>query len=777
MASYSPSACKHFAALLGYLHDTGKSSLLWQQNLLKGLKLPPHSRTGMVLNERLWEQHFSDEKNVIPRDIVSYVIGAHHGLFDGMRPGWTKQGIDEKIKGELEDGRVEETLSRYEDVLGKDFLENLYVQGIQEALDGFFPKGEKISPFEEGFLARMWLSTLIDGDWSDAGAFSQGTEKVYQEIREGLSMEEMEKDFEWYIEKNFGRDTSISKLRWEISEECKNGASRPPGIYRLSVPTGSGKTMAAMRYALHHGRLYKKERIFYLAPYISILEQNAKVYREVLGNSREKEFGILEFHSSIVADLEDSGMSEGERDIYKYLGENFEAPLVLTTMVQFLEALFSGKKSAIRRLHRFQNSVVIVDEIQSVPLKTLSLLHEGMNILARRFQTTFLVCSATIPPIEGAEEGVKEGVIPLEYAKDAELTRRYDKEAPFDRVTLESLLSEGAYDEGRLVEKVLAVREEYPSILIIVNTRSAAKKIYEQLKKYDPGVPLYHLSNNMCPAHRLDTLERIRNHRIEDPHIIVSTNLIEAGVDLSVSAVVRSVSKWDSIIQAMGRCNRHHEFHKKGKVFVVLLTPELENTKALKEIHEAKDITQGKLWDYFKNPERYDYNFGGMEMARSYFRDYLKDFGHYSRYPYEVDRGRSNTLYDLLGRNLEGLRSYIEGTKKKPKRYLNQAFKTAGEYFQVIDNSGIGVVVPYEGGKDCINELLSQDVFPPEKYKVLRRAQRFTVTVYENILKKLVEEGMVHYEEELGVCILKEGCYDEDVGLNLVLPHFDDIIF
>ncbi len=775
---------KDILCLLGLLHDTGKASKVWQENILKELPLPSHSKAGMVLNEKLWEENFSNSRDAyvyLMKDVISYTCGAHHGLFDCLRPGNGQHGIDEKVKSERDEEYIESTLSTYQTLLKSKDIQKQYRRSIDHATKYFKDTCENIpSYFEMGFFTRVLLSMLLDADWSDAAAFSYDTENRYVEKLKNFSWDEYVNRFELYIQEHFTSTSDINLLRTKISDECKTSAKRDTGIYTLSVPTGSGKTIAAMRFALHHAKKHKKNRIFYIAPYISILEQNAKVYKNMLSKTRDDDQYILEYHSNVINDFRKEHRTEEESEIMKYLGENFSAPIVLTTMVQFLNSLFSARKQSLRRLHRFQNAVMIIDEIQSIPIEVLSLLHLAINALHKLFNTTFVICSATIPHVQGGQDSRSKNnksAIPINYENNSQLTANYDDENPFQRVEIESMLHKGVLDQYRLSNFVIDRQKEYPSILIIANTRKAAKKIYDELKHRNLGIKVYHLSNNMCANHRFRVLKQIRSHDINDHFIVVSTNLIEAGVDISVSSVIRSLTKLDSIIQAMGRCNRHGEFYKKGKLYIVQLEKDLENTKGLKEVHAAKEVMQTKLYDFAKRPERYENNLLSEKMTTSYYQDFLTIFGSESRYKYDEIAEMLTDLVDLLSSNEYGLMSYRAQQGHNPNRLLNQAFKSAGEFFQVIDNSGIGILVPYGEGKEIIATILSQDISVDEKFEALRKAQQFTINVYENTLKELVKGGMVYYEETLGVCILHEGYYQEDTGLDIERQNLEDIIF
>lgn len=752
--------------LISILHDAGKALPSWQENILNSPNsLPSHSRVGMVLGDRLFQSY----KNEYPidirdygiKDIIEYVVGSHHGLFDCLTLDGEEHKIDKKINSELENPELEKGIENYLEELGISFdgLYNLYENAMFEAKKSISKINSQTDLFDLGFIGRVFLSMLEDGDWSDAAAFTYSLENDYDRELEDFSFKTFRDNLENYIEENFTSDTSLNEIRSKISDECKESGSRPTGIYKLSVPTGAGKTIAAMRFALHHAVNWNKDRIFYFAPFISILEQNAESYRELLTTSKDEEKFILEYHSNLINNEEGD---EWESELQKYLGETLSAPIILTTLVQLLNMLFSDNKQSLRKLHRLQNSVVIIDEIQSVPIQILTLLHLCINALNKYFNTTFVICSATIPEVEESKINDNK-IVEINYDEDPFLTSDYNISEPFKRVKVNSLLDMGVLDEvdcGDLIEEILEKRK---SILFIVNTRKAAKKIFEELEERNLNIPIYHLSNNMCPAHRLEVLEKIRSHNIDEPHIIISTALIEAGVDLSVGAVIRSITKLDSILQAMGRCNRHNELDEKGLAYIVRLSEELEKTDGLFEVHRGKEISLSKLRLFFNNPERFGGEISSVEFLKSYFKDYYNDIGSLTHYPFK-EKGVETSGVLILTENRKAKESYKLINKESPKHILNQGFLTFGKNFKAIADDGIGIIIPYKEGEEYIAELIS-DIDLREKYKILKKAQRYSINIYENVVEELIKLGAVDVIEDTKTLYLLDGFYDEDTGL------------
>lgn len=760
-------------------HDRGKAKSTWQDYLCNHGKQVSHSKTGMVWAEDLWKELFKDKKSNIYqrfiRDMMAYVIGAHHGIFDCLNPDTKQNNIDTKIRSEREEPDLEDINLQYEEMFKEyDFLK-LYQEAINRGSKKLAVHGDKKSIlFQIGLITRIWLSQLIDADWSDAAAFTYSVEDRYENYLKDFSWDYLIENLENYIENNFRQDSEVNRLRSRISQECLESSRREPGIYKLKVPTGGGKTLAAMRFALHHAKRYQKQRIFYLSPFISILEQNADTYQEVLLD-KDHEKLCLEFHSNIMA-KQTPEKEEQDEEIIKYLGENFASPLVLTTMVQFLNALFSDNKQSLRRLHRFQNAVVIIDEIQAVPLHCQSLLNLAINTLSRQFNTTFVICSATIPEVEMEMDKIAN-VVPIDYAKKADLTKNYSKETPFDRVKVVNKTGEKPYNKIQAVDFLMELSTRHPSILMVVNTRNAAKEIYLELMKRNPEITCYHLSNDMCPNHRLKTIKQIKEHTIEEPFIIISTTLIEAGVDLSVSAVLRSLSKLDNIIQAMGRCNRHNELTDKGILYLIRLDEKLENIEGLKYLLKGRNTTKTLLRLFEKRPQDYDNNIVGEEMMEAFYREYYENIERVTHYPLEGND--SMTLFELLSENEAVIKSIEKAnniSKLTLTRTLNQAFLWAGREFKAIDDNSINILVPFGEGKQMIADLLSTSTEINKVYSLLRKAQQFSINIYQNELDQLIREGGIITLADYDIHILKEGFYDPQIGLNIEYRTFNNII-
>ncbi len=394
----------------------------------------------------------------------------------------------------------------------------------------------------------------------------------------------------------------INRLRREMSNRCEQYAENPSGIYSLSIPTGGGKTLASLRYALRHALEYGKKRIVYVVPYTTIIEQNAEEVRKILSD----EENVLEHHSNVIDDADDDDENQdGTMSLqqkWKLARDNWDAPIIFTTMVQFLNAFYAKGGRNIRRLHNLSESVIIFDEVQKVPVRCVSLFNHALNFLHDFGQSSLILCTATQPALDFVEHK-------LEIKSNAEIIERLDDviEA-FKRVEIVDRATQEVFDTEKLADFVIDKLDEVQSVLVVLNTKTVVKKLYRRLESC--GVPFYHLSTSMCPAHRKHILEEVKRHLDKEEKVVcVSTQLIEAGVDISFDCVVRSLAGLDSIAQAAGRCNRHGRSVIRQ---VYVIDHAEESLTHLPEIKKGKEISRKIFIDLRKNPNSH----GGHILSR-----------------------------------------------------------------------------------------------------------------------------------------------------------------
>ena len=607
-----------------------------------------------------------------------------------------------------------------------------------------------------GMYFRVALSLLIDSDWNDTACFFQDIPLLKR-----ISKEETQKiwkkcisNFELYMKKEVQSNPQNGNLlnifRQEISDLCRKATETDQNLYRLTVPTGAGKTLSSLRFALYHAQKTKKQHIIYIAPFNSILEQNAEEIRKAIGNTS----AVLEHHCNVICE-------EDEEEKYRSLTETWDSPVIVTTAVQILNTLFSNQKSCIRRMHTLCNSIIIFDEVQAIPIKCVELFNLAVNFLSKFCNTTVILCSATQPSL--AQLGENNVCKCIEMSGTAEKYAEAFKRNDIIDVTD---LYPGGMEIEDLSNFLLEKTELYQSTLAIVNTTTCALKTFQRLKEIcSQEYILFHLSNNMCPQHKLDVLELIKKSLKDRTKkvICVSTQVVEAGVNFSFGCVVRSKAGLDNVIQAAGRCNRHKELGRMGVVFIVQISEKAENLNHLQEIRNAQAALQKVLEAFKTEPYKFKNRLDSEEAIRFYYSNYYKQIRtNETKFP--VDE-YSTTIVDLLGENKSGRLQYRRANNSELKTKLPQAFLTAGQAFEVIANDyKVNVIVPYSDEvKELLNEVSQNYLNLDEQRRILRKLQRYTVGISEKRKEQLGNAVYKSYNGEL--FILCDGYYDRDVGV------------
>lgn len=487
----------------GMLHDIGKYSAAFQHKIrTNGTEMVDHATAGA--------QVCKDHKGLYP--IMSYCIAGHHaGLPDygNQADRASAPTLGGRLKKKVEDYGAYRTEIQIPSVGGPPFDARACVD----------------PDFSLSVFIRMLYSCLVDADFLDTEQFMKNGDTGREQ---GESMEVLLEKLEAYVAK-WKKETDLHTVngrRTAILNACLEGGSLDKGLFRLTVPTGGGKTVASMAFALRHAVKHHMRRVIYVVPYTSIIEQNAQVFREILGAEN-----VLENHCNV--DYEDSE----ELKPMQLAAENWDKPVVVTTNVQFFESLFSNKSSKCRKLHNIANSVIVFDEAQMLPNDYLKPCVAMIEELINMYEVSAVLCTATQPALDSFFVKKK----PIELCPDLE-----EQFAFFQRVTYKNA---GTLGEEELLKRL---KEEY-QVLCIVNTKKRAQKLYRELQ----GEGVYHLSTSMCPRHRKAVLQKIRQClEGEKRCVVIATSLVEAGVDLDFRTVYRQLAGVDSIIQAAGRCNR-----------------------------------------------------------------------------------------------------------------------------------------------------------------------------------------------------------------------------
>jgi CRISPR-associated endonuclease/helicase Cas3 len=772
---------------IGLLHDLGKYSVEFQTYLqsavglinpdeddyvdARGLKgKVDHSTAGAQL---IWEE-LSKQGNMgrIVGQILGLCIASHHsGLIDCLSSDTNRPAEDmftKRISKRDDRTHLREAMSKIDTRIDKRFRELVGSPGLIGALKesirqvmlrddikGLDPSKNPITQFKLGLLVRFLFSCLIDADRVDTADFEKPKSARHrlsgQYTEWPLLIERLEKHLQGFTLRN-----PVDEIRRSISDHCLDGAIRDKGIYTLTVPTGGGKTLASLRFALHHAERHKMDRVIYVIPFTSIIDQNARVVRDILEpTADDRGRVVLEHHSNLTPE------QQGWRE--KMLTENWDAPVVFTTSVQLLEALFGGGTRGARRMHQLANTVLIFDEIQTLPVNCVHLFCNAMNFLVEHCGSTVVLCTATQPLLNLVDP--KKGA--LRFTKDDDLM--HDVQGLFDnlkRVEVMNRRKPSGWSDEAIAQLALDEVEQSGSCLVIVNTKKSAQALY-RLCREAAGIQHFHLSTSMCPAHRKEILDQIRRLLADEaPVLCVSTQLIEAGVDVDFGAVIRYTAGLDSIAQAAGRCNRNGE-RETGRVHVV--NPAVENVDRLQDIQCGKGITERLLDDVEAGIEDFGGNLLAPQAMARYFDYYFFARRQEMDYPVSAQMvGRDDTLLNLLSLNSLAVDEFGRNHDAVPNIYLRQSFMSAAHAFKVIDAPTRGIIVPYgKTGRELINSLCS--AFEVEKqFKLLHRAQQYTVNVFPQDLEKLQKAGAAHeIQEGVDILYLSDArYYNQSFGLS-----------
>lgn len=748
------------AYLAGLLHDFGKPILKYKhyvEAIYDGKRVKRGSvnytfAAVIYVFDKLGKSENSNSER-ITCEIISFAVGAHHGLFDAVGPD-SESGFAHRVEKDKKDICYEEACKNYfETCISEEEINGLFQKAVEE-IDGFLVRIRNcVKPacnedrvdatenlfFLTGLMARLVLSAVINGDRRDTAEFFAGKEFDLKYADKILWKQQLQ-----FLEKTacFTADTAINKARAYISAACARFIADNGGIYKITVPTGAGKTISMLRFALAQAERHNKKRIIFIIPLLSVLEQNSKVIRKYIYS----EDIILEHHSNIVKTEED-----GEQlDQYELLAETWDSPVVISTLVQLLNILFSGKPSSVRRMQSLSDSVIVIDEAQSVPKKLTYMFNMAMNFLAYCSNAMIVLSSATQPAFDSVKKKIR-------FSQNADMVP-YSSELwkVFERTQIISHNDLAFQQEEELAEYAIKYSVDDNSLLGICNTKRNAAKLYDCLKSM-ANAEVFHLSTAMCMAHRKAVLSKVFDRLDEKKRIIcVSTQLVEAGVDISFERVIRVEAGLDNAAQSAGRCNRNGTGTEKGIVEIVKLKN--ENITMLKEIQISQDCFRRFMADFESDMETYEYILSPQSVKR-YYELLFHELEAKLAYPLNVD-STDTSMFDMLAQN------HNFGSKNK-NYCINQAFKTAGTYFKVFDEDTYDVIVPYdEVSRAIMQEIAACDTFEFKKLKkLLEEAKPYTVHIYAYQKEKLEGCGMIYWDKAKRVMMLKRDAYSADKGL------------
>ena len=741
--------------LCGYLHDIGKYSNEFQNYIRKEQE---NERLGIDEKQKRVDHgvygakfiyKLSNKQRDLTADILSEVVCYHHG-------GLPDNISDDRVVPLIERmNNVDE--DKYNDVVHRFFEDNpkismaslteMFSFATKEINDVVksIPKDRRAIYIS--FLIKNIYSMLVDADRLDSYLFTVGYEDIKEYDSYNLWIDYnrlLQEKLNLFKQSNVETEleTAVKKAREEVSDSCQKFAEKQTGIYNLTVPTGGGKTLASLNFALNHAIKYGKQRIIYVIPYTSIIEQNAEQVRKIL-NAKNT---LLEYHSNIIDTDRDESFEQ-----FEIFAERWTSPIIFTTMVQFLNSVFANGNGNIRRMRSLENSVIVFDEIQTLPIKCINLFYTLIGYLRDVSNTTSILCTATQPNVSDISE--KLGAINIDgeiIENRSEIFTQLERMRVIDKTDINM-----SYDEA--ADFIFDTKLNVNSVLTVVNTVSSAINLYEKVKER-VNCSVYLLTSRMCPKHRKTVIEDIKKALKEKEELIcVSTQLIEAGVDISFESVVRSLAGLDSVAQATGRGNRHGE-KTLGYSYIIRLKD--ENVEALREIRLGQDSTKNLLCEYKMSKEGFDSSLLSEKAIRRYYEMYFNNKEIKENMSYPIENGKS--IYSVL-KNSRGNISGYNGNY--PLSYWMQ-FKTARENFMVIDENTETVIVPYDSvAKELIGEFLSDSVI--DKYSVLRKLQPYSVSLYPNIMAKLKALDAFTEENRYKVFILKDLFYSDECGVIL----------
>ena len=692
--------------LIGLYHDIGKYSTEFQNYLQQGGgKKVDHSTAGAL---ELWKQKISGTG-------AFCVAGHHAGLPDG---------------GNRADSPESKTfLGRMKRKEGTDIpVYHAYIEeGEWSHTGSSFPLLSQLKKedfFSRQFYVRMLFSCLVDADFLDTENFMQE-----KEIKRGGfdTIDVLKERLDSYIREKFLDEQGkryaepINQRRRKILKECieAGDSGNEQSLWSLTVPTGGGKTIASLAFALHHAVSTGKKRVIYVIPYTSIIEQNAKVFREVLGDNN-----VIEHHSNAEYDISDDEGDKNQVEAYEkqmklqWAIENWDAPLIVTTNVQFFESLFANRTSRCRKLHNIAESIIIFDEAQMLPIDYLRPCVAAIHELTYRYHVTAVLCTATQPSLDKFFSHDYQREV-REICQDTEENYNF-----FQRTKIVVL------DEKPQVCELAERLRKNLQVLCIVNTKKAARMLFEEMRENEGT---FYLSTNLCPVHRAKIMEKIRDTLMEEKSCkVISTSLIEAGVDVDFPCVYREFAGLDSIIQAAGRCNREgRQAPERSLTYVFAWSDNaLENHQHA--MRSCRDATKMVCRKYLET-------LGSPAAIQSYF-----DFLH--------------RLKDDAGLDAKGIMKLIR------ERFY--PFATLAKEFVLIENQTRSVFIPWDDrGKEIERQLRNGR----RSRDLMRKAGKYMVNVYHGTstspFERMREAQWIELLDESVAILVNPERYDECVGL------------
>lgn len=684
------------ARAAGLLHDIGKVADDYQAYIRGGRsKGPDHSTAGARAAVADYGAHGR---------LLAFAIAGHHsGLMDGTGFGGKGHSLDDRLDGAY-------AIPNYD-------VWSAYAQGLPspEELrpDRRFDESPDYPGFSKAFLIRMLFSCLVDADFLETERFYTEADGLSPPARGGVLTQVHLDRIRAFMAAHRRDDTPVNRLRSEILDHANAKAALSPGLFTRTVPTGGGKTLTSLSFALEHARMHGLRRVVYVIPFTSIIEQTAQVFRDAL-----KTGDILEHHASFdwdqrQEDVGDDTEEEGASGLAKLRrdAENWDAPIVVTTAVQFFESLFAARTSRARKLHNLAGSVIVLDEVQTLPVHLLRPCMAAIDELARNYGSTVVLCTATQPALRKQDGALPQRpqsrLVPgFDIGEERELAPRpRELYQALKRVDIE--WRREPVDDATIVARFA----EQDRMLCIVNTRRHARELFEAIRDL-PGAR--HLTTLMCAKHRREVLDDVRAD-LRSGHAVrlVATSLIEAGVDVDFPEVWRAAAGLDSIAQAAGRCNREGKLEARGRT-VIFEAAERKTPPAIEAFYDAaREVLRTG-----DDPLR-------LEAVHAYFRALYFNRGYEALDAAHRDRER----YAIL--------RGIENTQRK----LDFPFSTIAQAFRLIDETMQPIFVPLDNEAERALKILRHAPIPPAK--ALRTLQQYVVPIPEGPRGAFLKSGAI----------------------------------
>lgn len=655
---------------IGMIHDKGKERYGFQNYIRRenGIGAPmyddkTHAWIGALLAKQIAPQLYPW--------VTLPILGHHAGLCDYTR-------LDD-FKSKVIPTEVDCTV-------------NILIPSLD-----FFKKNNLLQPDRQKYIhhvVRMLFSCLVDADFLDTERFMQPEKSDVRTT--SVQLQDLLPKLKCFLSR-LKTDTPVNRIRKEIQDCCRAAANKPQGVYSLTVPTGGGKTLSSLLWAMLHAIKNGKRRIIVAIPYTSIISQTAAIFKSIFG-----EEAVLEHHSNY--DYHDS---EGEYDEFnpeRMATENWDAPIIVTTNVQLFESMYASHPGKCRKLHNIANSVILLDEVQTLPGEHLQAIVDALKAYNDLFGVSLMFTTASQPTLEGERKGHEQNLLGFEKIEELipSSMQLHDK---LRRVKLEFVDDALSYDE--IANRMM----QYDRVLCIVNTRKVAAELFDHLPKDENH---YHLSRNMCPEHVDSTLQTIKDRlKANDgkPIRVVTTQLIEAGVDIDFPVVMRQEIGLDSILQAAGRCNREGKMTEIGTTYVFKI--------------EGVNIPRGTM--SYANDARLNMHPQDDLFAPNAMTEYFTQY--YGKIP-------SFDKPDNEGNNIKRLLHNVKELQ----------FDSGDQYFRLIDDSGYSVVVNYKESTTLVEEMHKGNI----GRKIYRKLARYTVTIPKYAFDKLCKTGMIETIESRG---------------------------